>query len=154
MIPVADPRAQYLHRQTEIDAALARVLHSGRYVLGREVEAFEHDFAAYLGVTDVVALASGTDALRLALLAADIGPGDEVITVANGPVAAVSAIEQVGARAVLADVEAETCTIDAASLPPLIGPRCRGIIATHLYGLAADVEAIALLARERELTLI
>src|ERR1700683_5114377 len=93
MIPSADPRAGYLAHQAEIDAALRDVLEGGRYILGPQVEAFERDFAGYLGVAHAIGVASGTDALHLALRAVGIGPGDLVATVSNTAVATVVAIE-------------------------------------------------------------
>ncbi|MEO0033912.1 MAG: hypothetical protein RIS94_3670, partial [Pseudomonadota bacterium] len=103
MIPQADPKAGYLAHREAIDSAVRRVLESGWYILGREVEAFEAEFAAFIGTAHGVGVANGTDALVLALRACDVGPGDAVITVSHTAVATVSAIEQVGADPVLVD---------------------------------------------------
>src|SRR5882762_6019950 len=104
-IPPADPHAGVIARRAEIDAAIARVLDGGRYILGAEVAAFEREFARYLDVPEVVGVASGTDALVLALRARGIGPGDEVITVSHTAVATVAAIELAGAVPVLVDID-------------------------------------------------
>ena len=107
-IPQTDPHANYLSHRTEIDAAVSGALDSGRYILGRQVAAFEQEFAAYLGVAHAAGVASGTDALELALRACGIGPGSTVFTVSHTSVASVAAIERCGARAVLVDVELAT----------------------------------------------
>ena len=124
MIPQTDPKAAYLERKAEIDAAIARVLESGRYILGPEVEAFEQEFAAFAGVRHAVAVASGTDALILALRALGVGPGDAVITVSHTAVATVAAVELVGAMPVLVDVDA--CHGASGRSIGIVGrPRCR-----------------------------
>src|SRR6185312_12724408 len=105
MILCSNPRARYLAHQTDIDAAVSRVLNSGWYILGEEVRTFEAEFAAYVGAAHGVGVNSGTDALHLALRACGIGEGDEVITVSHTAVATVSAIEQAGATPVLVDIE-------------------------------------------------
>ena len=127
-IPQTDPRAGYLERRTEIDAAIARVLAGGQYILGSEVEAFETTFAAWLGVGHGVGVGSGTDAIELALRACDIGPGDLVFTVSHTAVATVAAIERAGAVPVLVDIAPGGFTMDPAALdsalrsPPPGGP--------------------------------
>ncbi|MCO5135849.1 MAG: DegT/DnrJ/EryC1/StrS family aminotransferase, partial [Phyllobacteriaceae bacterium] len=132
MILCGNPQAQYLAHKPEIDAAIHAVLESGWYVLGREEEAFEQEFAAYVGVGHAVGVGSGTEALHLALKACDIGAGDEVITVSHTAVATVAAIELTGAMPVLADIEDTHCTLDPARLEQLITPRTRAIIPVHL----------------------
>ena len=104
-IPQTDPRAGYLKQRVEIDAAIARVLASGQYILGREVEVFEAAFAAWLGIGHAVGAGSGTDAIELALRACGIGPGELVFTVSHTAVATVAAIERAGAVPVLVDIE-------------------------------------------------
>ena len=146
-VPFTDLRAQYLSIKAEIDAAVARVLDSGWYILGQEVAAFEREFAAYCGAAECVGVGSGTEALHLALLACGIGPGDEVITVSHTSVATVAAIALTGARPVLVDVDAETYTMDPASLEAAVTPRTRAIIPVHLYGHPADLSPILQLAR-------
>ena len=140
LIPQADPRRSYIAHRAEIDAAIALVLERGRYVLGENVAAFEEEFAAWLGARWAVGVASGTDAVRLALAACDIGAGDEVITVSHTAIATVAAIELSGAAPVLVDVDEQTLTIDPARArggdrteepgdrrgPPLRAPRGDG----------------------------
>jgi dTDP-4-amino-4,6-dideoxygalactose transaminase len=148
-IPQMDLAAVYRAQKTEIDAAIARVLESGWYILGAEVTAFEAEFAASLGLGHAVGVASGTDALILALRAVGIGPGDLVATVAHTAVATVAAIELVGAEAVLVDIEPETCNMDAGELDRTLDaiPGIKAIIPVHLYGQSADIEAIMASAR-------
>ncbi len=154
MIPWANPRAQYAAHRDAIAAAVARVLDSGGYVLGAEVEAFERAFAAYCGVAHAVGVGSGTDALILALRALDIGAGDEVVTVSHTAVATVAAVLAVGATPVLVDVEPDFYTLDPARLAPAVTPRSKAVIAVHLYGQAADMAAIGRIARAHGLPVI
>ncbi len=146
----ADPRASYLAHRAEIDAAIARVLQSRAYILGPEVEQFERDFAAYIGCRHAVGVASGTDALVLALKALALRPDDYVATVSHTAVATVAAIELAGARPLLVDVEPETLTLDPAALARAFAAadgRIAAIVPVHLYGEAADLDAILDLAR-------
>ena len=157
MIAQTDPKSAYLAQQKEIDAAIARVLAGGRYILGEEVAAFEQSFAAYIGVPHGIGVASGTDALVLALKAAGIAPGDYVATVAHTAVATVAAIELAGARPLLVDIEPLTGTMDPGSLSrALASPpgRVAAILPVHLYGQAADLEAILPLARRHRARVI
>lgn len=153
-IPQTDPRANYLARAAEIDAAIARVLTSGRYLLGPETTAFEVEFAAFVGVEHCVSCASGTEALHLALRACGIGPGDEVITVSHTAVAMVAAIDLCGARPVLVDIERATFNLDPRGLEAARSPRTRAVIPVHLYGQPADLRAIAEFCRRHGLRLI
>jgi dTDP-3-amino-3,4,6-trideoxy-alpha-D-glucose transaminase len=146
VIECAYPKAQYLASKPEIDAAITRVLDRGWYVLGDEVRAFEREFSAYCGVAHGVGVANGTDAIHLALRALGIGPGDEVITVAHTAVATVAAIRMVGATPVFVDIDPTTFALDPKQLPAAVTPRTKAIVAVHLYGHVADVEAIALAA--------
>src|SRR3982751_6745373 len=145
-IPQTDPRAGYLEQKTEIDAAVARVLAGGQYILGEEVEAFETAFAAWLGLGHAVGTGSGTDALELALRACDIGAGDLVFTVSHTAVATVAAIERAGAVPVLIDIAPGESTMDAAALEtPLRRPpagRPAAVLPVHLYGEPADLEPL------------
>ena len=157
-IPQTDPRAGYIEQQTEIDAAVARVLAGGQYILGGEVASFEKAFAAWLGTAHAVGAGSGTDAIELALRACGIGPGDLVFTVSHTAVATVAAIERAGAVPVLVDIEPNGFTMDPASLEgaldaPLSG-RPAAVLPVHLYGEPADMEPIARLARRRGLRVI
>jgi dTDP-4-amino-4,6-dideoxygalactose transaminase len=145
-----------LHRAlaAEISEATERVLESGWYILGPEVEAFEREFAAYHGGGHAVAVASGTDAIELALRAARIGAGDEVITVAHTAVATVCAIERAGARPVLVDIDPETYTMDPAAAAAAITSRTRAIVPVHLYGHPVNLDALTALAERHRLCLI
>src|ERR1700678_766050 len=113
MIPQTDPRANYLAHKVELDSAIERVLDHGSYILGPEVEAFEREFAAWLGVRHVVSVANGTDALRLALESSGVRPGDTVATVSHTAVATVAAIELAGAVPLPVDIDPVTFTMDS-----------------------------------------
>ena len=154
MIPFIDLKAQYQSIKPEIDAAVAAVLDSGQYVLGPEVAALENEFAAHTGTRNGIAVNSGTSALHLALLAAGIGEGDEVITVPFTFVATVAAIGYVGARAVFVDVDAETLNMDVGQIEQAITSRTKAIIPVHLYGQPADMNPILTIARKHGLTVI
>ncbi|MFA5058938.1 MAG: DegT/DnrJ/EryC1/StrS family aminotransferase [Opitutaceae bacterium] len=158
LLQTADPGAAYRESAGEIMAAIRRVLESGHYILGAEVEAFEREFAAYLGAAGVVTVASGTDALELALRAAGVRAGDQVITVANTATATVAAIELAGARAVFVDVDARTLTMDPAALARRLAgardPAIKAVVPVHLYGQPADLPAIMEIARQHGLTVI
>ena len=154
MIPQANPHAQYISHQAEIDQAIARVLEKGRYILGEEAAAFEHEFADYLGVRFGVGVGSGTEALHLALRACGVGPGDEVITVAHTAVATVAAIELCGATPVLMDIDPRSFTLDPTKLEAAITPATRAVIPVHLYGQSADLEPILSIARKRRVRVI
>src|SRR5438552_1733758 len=137
-----DLKAQYRSIKPEIDAAISRVLESGQFVLGTEVANFEREFAAYCGSAHCIVLNSGTSALHLALLAAGIGPGDEVITVPFTFVASVASVTYTGARPVLVDIEPRSFTIDPATIAAAITPRTKAILVVHLYGQPADMDPI------------
>lgn len=154
MILGSNPQAQYAAHKAEIDAAVAKVLAAGRYVLGEEVAAFEHEFSALCGCCHGVGVNSGTDALILALRALAIGIGDEVITVSHTAVAAVAAIVAVGASPVLVDIDPVTFTIDPAAVERAIGPKTRAIVPVHLYGLPADMDAIVAISERHGLKVI
>ena len=154
VIPWASPLAQYRAHQAPIQTAINRVLNSGTYILGTEVEAFESAFAAYCGGGHAVGVASGTDALILGLKALGIGPSDEVITVSHTAVATVAAILAVGATPVLVDIDEVYLTLDPTALARVATPRSKAVIAVHLYGQAADLDPILRFARERGLALI
>ena len=153
-VPYLDLKAQYRSIKSEIDAAVARVLESCQFVLGPEVASFEQEFAAYCGTSDCIALNSGTSALHLALLAADIGAGDEVITVPFTFVASVAAIVYAGARPVLVDIDRRSFTMDPAAIEAAITPRTRAIMPVHLYGQAADMDPILAIAKRHDLAVI
>ncbi|HYC71131.1 MAG TPA: DegT/DnrJ/EryC1/StrS family aminotransferase [Opitutaceae bacterium] len=147
----ADPKAAYLAGRAEIDAAVRRVLDSGRYILGPELEAFEREFAAYLGVAGAAGVANGTDALELALRALGIGPGDRVATVANSVSATAAAIVATGALPVFVEIDPATMLMDPAALGRTLAsaPGIKAVIPVHLYGEPCDMGRIVALARER-----
>src|SRR5476649_1570545 len=128
MVPFVDLRAEYHSIKSDVDAAIARVLETSQFVLGDEVEAFEHEFAAVCGAAHGVAVSSGTSALHLALLAAGVGPGDEVITVPFTFIATVAAIGYVGARAVFVDVDPLSLTMAVDQVEQAITPRTKAIL--------------------------
>lgn len=154
MIPVVDLRAEYTAVKDEIDAAVQRVLESGWYILGKEVAAFEEEFAAWCGVSGAVGVGNGTDALHIALRACGVGPGDEVITVAHTAVATAAAIALTGATPVFVDIEPTTYTLDPARLAAAITPRTKAVIPVHLYGHPADLGGILSIARGAGLRVI
>ena len=154
MIPYLDLKAQYRGIKDEIDAAVLRVLDSTQFILGDEVAAFEREFAAYCQASECVGVNSGTSALHLALLAAGIGPGDEVITTPFTFVATVAAIRYAGATPVFVDIEPDYFTIDATRIESAITAKTRAIMPVHLYGQPADMTAILDIARRRGLVVI
>jgi dTDP-3-amino-3,4,6-trideoxy-alpha-D-glucose transaminase len=141
-------------QRDELDAAVARVLDSGCFVLGAEVRAFEHAFAAVCGVPHAVGVGSGTNAIEVALRAVGVGRGDEVITQANTCVPTVAAIACSGATPVLCDVDLGTATMDVESLDTAISPRTRAVVPVHLYGQCADMEGIMPWAADRGLAIV
>ena len=154
MIPFLDLKTQYRAIRSEILEAVTATLDSGTFVLGPEVAAFEEAFAPYAGSSHAVGVNSGTAALQLALVAAGIGPGDEVITVPHTFVATVAAILYLGARPVLVDVDPASYTLDPSCLEAAIGPRTKAIIPVHLYGQPADMDPIMEIARRRGLIVV
>jgi dTDP-4-amino-4,6-dideoxygalactose transaminase len=153
-VPFMDLLRQYESIRNEVDPVLCEVARSGRYILGPNVEAFEREFASYCCTKHAVGVASGAEALRLALLAIGVGPGDEVITVTNTFVATVDAIIHAGARPVLVDVDPKTFNMDPKSVERAISNRTRGIIAVHLFGNPAEIDTISEIASKHDLYLI
>ncbi len=137
-VPLNDPKRQYVEIASQVDAAVARVLESGWYLMGSETKAFEAAFATFVGVNECIAVANGTDALEIALRALEIGAGNEVMTVANAGGYSSSAIFAVGATPVYVDVD-ETLTLDLTGIGDGLGNATAAIIATHLYGYAVDI---------------
>jgi dTDP-4-amino-4,6-dideoxygalactose transaminase len=154
MILCANPAAQFHSYQDEIEAAVLKVMRSNRYILGAEVEALEREFADYIGTETAIGVANGTDALELAIRALDIGLGDEVITVSHTAVATVAAIEAAGATPVLVDVDPVFFTLNPAQLQEVLTPKTKAVIAVHIYGQAADLDAIGQFCTENNLFLI
>jgi len=153
-VPFVDLKAQYRTIQPEVQSAINRVLESCGFILGEEVAAFEREFAAYCNVSHAIGVNSGTSALHLALLAAGIGPGDEVITVPFTFVATVAAIRYTGARPIFVDVEPQTYTMDVSRLTAAVTPRTKAILPVHLYGQMADMDPILAVARHHGLIVI
>lgn len=153
-IPFLDVRAAYLELRGELDDAAARVLSSGRYVLGEEVEAFEAEFAAYCGARACVATGNGLDALRLTIEALGVRPGDEVIVPAHTFIATWLGVHHAGARPVPVEPDARTYLLDPERVAALVGARTRGIVAVHLYGRPADMAALNEIAARHGLWLI
>lgn len=159
-LPQANPGASYSAQREEIDAAVARVLEKGRYILGDEVAAFEAELARFIGVEHAIGVASGTDAIEMALCACEIGPGHAVIAPSHTAVATVAAIERAGARPVLIDVDPLTYTMTAADLGAALcggkfgGSRPAAVVPVHLYGNPADLPAILDVAARHGLRVI
>lgn len=154
MIPFVDLKAQYASIKDEVNAAIQGILDSCQFTLGSEVAKFEEEFAAFSGAQIGIGVNTGTSALHLALLAAEIGPGDEVITTPFTFVATVAAIRYTGATPVFVDIDPVTFTIDPSAIEAAITPRTRAIIPVHLYGQTADMDPILAIARKHNLVVI
>ena len=150
-VPFVDVRAHVAAHRREIDAAVARVLDSGWFILGPEGEAFERELAAALGARDAVAVANGTDALHLALRALGVGAGDEVVTTSISAAFTGLAVLQAGARPVFVDVDPRTLNLDPEAARRAVTPRTKVVLPVHLYGHPADMTPLLALARERGL---
>jgi dTDP-4-amino-4,6-dideoxygalactose transaminase len=157
-VSMVDLRGGYLAQQAEIDAAVKRVLDSGWYILGKECEAFERDFARWCGVGHAIGVGNGTDAIVIALKALGVGEGDAVFTVSHTAVATVAAVEMAGATPVLVDIDPATFTLDPARLEEAVAActtgKPRAVIAVHLYGQPCDISAIAAICKRHGLFLI
>jgi dTDP-4-amino-4,6-dideoxygalactose transaminase len=154
MIPLVDLKAQYLSIKDEIDAAIQAVLDSGAFIGGRQVGEFERSFARFCQANEAVGVASGTAALNLALMACDIGPGDEVITTPYTFIATVETIANAGARPVLVDIDEKTFNIDPIALEEAVTERTKAVIPVHIYGQPAEMDPILKLAREHDIRVI
>ncbi|MGH9395387.1 MAG: DegT/DnrJ/EryC1/StrS family aminotransferase [Terriglobia bacterium] len=153
-VPYFDLKTQYLSLRGEILPAVDRVCSNASFVLGEEVALFEEEFAAYCDAKHCVALNSGTSALHLALLAAGVGPGDEVITTANTFIATAEAVSYTGAAPVFVDIDPATANIDPNRIEEAITNRTKAILPVHLYGRPADLDPISEIARRHNLTMI
>jgi dTDP-4-amino-4,6-dideoxygalactose transaminase len=153
-IPFLDLKVQYRQIQDELKPILEEIMASGAFIGGPHVAAFENEFAAFCGVDYCVGLNSGTDALRFALIAAGVGPGDEVITVPHTFIATTEAISQAGATPVFVDIDPDTCCIDVNQISRRITPRTRAILPVHLYGQPADMDPIVEIADTHRLAVI
>ena len=154
MIPIVDLRKQYESIKYEIDSAIKDVVDSGQFILGKRVEAFEADFATYCHSRYALGVNSGTSALHLALIAAGVGPGDEVITVSYTFVATAAAICYTGAKPVFVDIDPRSCNIDPAKIEAAITPKTKVIMPVHLYGACADMDRILDVAGRHHLIVI
>ncbi|WEN42097.1 dTDP-3-amino-3,4,6-trideoxy-alpha-D-glucose transaminase [Thauera sp. GDN1] len=153
-VPFLDLHAAYLELKPEIDAAIARVVDSGWYILGPEVDAFEAEYAAYCEAEHAIGVANGLDALHLALLAMGVGPGDEVIVPSNTYIATWLAVSQCGATPVPVEPVDATYNIDPARIEAAITPRTKVILPVHLYGQPADLDPILAIARKHGLRVL
>jgi dTDP-4-amino-4,6-dideoxygalactose transaminase len=153
-VPFVDLRSQYATLRDRIQPAVASVLERGAYILGDEVASFEHAFARFCGVAHCVGVASGTDALLLALRAAGVGVGDEVVTTAHTFTATVMAIKAAGARPVLVDCQSDTALLDVQRVAEAVTGRTRAVVPVHLYGQAVAMEDLQTLARDRGLVVV
>lgn len=153
-IPLIDLHAQYRELKTEIDDAMRRVLESGVYIGGPEVETLEKEIAALTGARFAISVANGTDALTLALEASGIGPGDEVITTAFTFFATAEAIVRVGAVPVFADIDPETFNLDPEDVEAKVTPLTKALLPVHIFGLPADMDALQSIAERHDLLII
>lgn len=153
-IPLIDIAGEYRELRTEIDSAIRRVIDGTQFILGSEVAAFEEEFAAYCGTEFAVGVNSGTSALHLALLAAGVGPGDEVITVPFTFYATVAAIGYCGAVPVYVDIDPATFNMNPAAIEAAVTPRTRAILPVHLYGQPVDLDPVIEIARRHNLVVI
>lgn len=154
IVPFLDLKPQYESIKEEIDSAISGVVSSQHFILGSELEAFEEEFAAYLGVKYVVGVNSGTDALILSLLALGIGKGDEVITPVNSFIATTMAIIQTGATPIFVDCDRDTYQIDAQRVEEKISKKTKAILPVHLYGAPFDVGKVKEIAEKNNLFLV
>ena len=154
MILTANPYEQYISHKKEMDAAIQKVLSSGWYILGEEVSSFEQEFAEFTDSTFGVGVASGTDAIFLALRAIDIEPGDEVITVSHTATATVTAIVAAGAIPVFVDIDNETYSLDPDLLEKSITAKTKAVIPVHIYGQPAKLDSILKIAKKHSLKVI
>lgn len=153
-VPFVDLKAQYDSIKAEIDTAISSVINETAFVSGPFVKRFEEAFASYCGVKHCVGVANGTDAIAIALRALGVGPGDEVITVANTFVATSEAIRMAGAQVVFVDIDPVTYTIDTNRIAEKITPNTKAIVPVHLYGQPADMDPILALARKHNLSVV
>jgi len=153
-VPLVDLKAQYSAIKDEVDAALAAVVESCSFILGPAVELFEREFAEFTGARECVGVGSGLEALTLALQAAGIGPGDEVILPANTFIATALGVSRSGATPVLVDCDEAMCQIDPGKIAPALTERTKAVMPVHLYGQCAPLEAVGEIARERGLVVI
>jgi len=153
-VPFADLRSLHVPMRAELSEVFQRVLDSNSFILGPEVQRFEEAFARYIGAGHCIAVSNGTVALQMALLALDIGPGDEVITAANTFIATAEAISAVGARPVFVDVDPQYYNMDPEVVAKAITPKTKALIPVHLYGQTADMDPLLALAEKHGLAVV
>lgn len=153
-VPLIDLQAQYRPIREEILSAVTRVCDEQRFILGPEVDALEREMSAMLGIRHALGVSSGTDALLVALMALDIGPGDEVVTSTFSFFATAGCVARVGATPVLVDIDPETFNLNPAMLARVITPRTKAIIPVHLYGLVADMDPIVMVAEAARVPIV
>lgn len=153
-IPLVDLKVQYDSIKEEIDQAISQVIDSGQFILGPEVKALESEIAAYCNTKYAIGVASGTDALQLALLACGVKPGDEVITTPFTFIATAEAITQCGATPVFVDIDPRTYNIDPVKIEPKITEKSKAILPVHLYGQPATMDPILQTAKKYNLKII
>ena len=154
IVPFGELKRNYVAYQTEIDTAITRSTNSGWYLFGKEQENFEHNFAHYCQAEYGIGVASGTDAIQIALSACQIGTGDDVLTTSNTCVPTVVGIEATGAKCIFVDIDPETYTINPDLIESRITPQTKAIVVVHLYGQCADMEPITEIARKNDLKVI
>lgn len=153
-VPFVDLKAQYGRIKDEIDTAISQVIESTQFIGGGFVDSFEKNFAAYVGAKNAIGVSSGTSALHLALVAAGVEPGDEVITAANTFIATTEAISLAGATPVLVDADENSLLIDPSLIERALTRKTRAIVPVHLYGQAADMDAIRTIAAKHNLSVV
>ena len=153
-VPLLDLKGQYRALKAELDEAVGRVVESQYFILGPEVAALEQEIAAYSGATHGIGMSSGTDALLAALMALEVGPGDEVVTSTFTFFATAGVIARLGARPVFVDIDPATFNLDPAAAAAALGPRTRALIPVHLYGRMADMDALMAAAEARAVPVI
>ena len=153
-VPLVDLKAQYVTIQSEIRAAIDRVCESQHFILGPEVSALEEELARVCGARFAIGVSSGTDALLVALMALEVGPGDEVVTTPYSFFATAGVVARLGARPVFADINPNTFNIDPTAIPAKLNARTKAIIPVHLYGQCVDLTQLLSLAQERNIPII
>ena len=153
-IPLLDLKAQYAEIRYEIDAAVAQVVESQRFILGPEVEQFEREVAGYCQCREAVGVSSGTDAILAALMALEVGPGDEVVTTSYTFAATAGGIARLGAKPVFVDIEPTTCNIDVAQIEAVVTDRTKAVLPVHLFGQTAEMDTVMDIAARHRLVVI